>query len=66
MAEILIPRLVTIDLREGTIVIDGVKFPYPVVTDSVSVSAPKKSLPGVSLTILADQVEVIGVLVKDD
>lgn len=64
MAEVQIPKVAKIDLREGVIYIDGVKFPYPVVPGSISVSANQKSLPGVTLTIMADQVDVIGVRVK--
>lgn len=58
-----IPKLVEIDLRSGRILIDGDTFPYPVAADSVSVVANRMALPGVSLTILADRVEVIGPLV---
>lgn len=55
--------------RQGSsarLLIDGEDFPWPIAWDGIDVNVNPDNIPGVSVTILADRVEVVDALQAPD
>lgn len=52
--------------RRARFLIDGEDFPWPIAWDGIDVNVNPDNIPGVSLTILADRVEVVDALQAPD